>query len=139
MKPKGSLESVLRLELYAVPDSLELIDFWKKLQVPYVIHGPHSEHGLNFADPRKRDDNIRMAEQAIRFADALNAEYIIFHPGVEGSIEETARQLSQIKDSRILIENKPHLGLSNVICTGSRPEEIKYVMNQCGIGCCLDI
>ncbi|MEN6384140.1 MAG: GNAT family N-acetyltransferase [Phycisphaerales bacterium] len=127
------------IELYAVPDSLELIDFWKKLQVPYVIHGPHFRNGLNFADPQKKDDNIKLAHQAIKFANALNAEYIIFHPGVDGSIEETARQLSKIKDSRILIENKPYLGFGNVICTGNLPEEIEFIMKQCNVGFCLDI
>jgi sugar phosphate isomerase/epimerase/RimJ/RimL family protein N-acetyltransferase len=127
------------IELYVVPESLSFIDFWKRLKVPYVIHGPHFGHGLNFADPQKSGDNLRMAEQALRFADALHAESVIFHPGVEGSIEETVRQLKHIADPRILIENKPYRGFGDVICTGSRPEEIEYVMHQCNIGCCLDI
>ena len=127
------------IELYAVPDSPRFIDLWKKLNVPYIIHAAHYDSGLNFADNEKKDNNLRLAAQAIRFADELSAEYIIFHPGINGDIEETACQLKQIRDSRILIENKPYLSLDREICIGSRPKEIEYLMKQCGVGCCLDI
>ncbi len=127
------------IELYAVPETLEFIDFWKELKVPFIIHAPHYGNGLNFADPQNISKNMYLAEQAIRYADELGAEYIIFHPGIGGHIEETVRQMSRIRDPRILIENKPYLGFGNVICVGSQPGEIECVMNQCDVGCCLDI
>ena len=66
------------IELYAVPDSLEFVDLWKKLRVPYIVHAPHYGSGLNLADNEKKSNNLRLAAQAIRFADELSAEYIIF-------------------------------------------------------------
>ena len=127
------------IELYAVPDTLEHIAFWKTLNIPFIIHAPHYGSGLNFSVPEKADENRRLAEQAIRYADELEAEYIIFHPGISGCIEETARQMSRIAEPRILLENKPYRGFGDLICVGSRPEEIASVMKQCNIGCCLDI
>lgn len=38
------------VELYIIPGSYEnSIENWKGLDVPYVIHAPHSYHGINFA------------------------------------------------------------------------------------------
>lgn len=127
------------IELYAVPGSLSYIDLWKQLHVPYIIHAPHYGSGLNFADANKARENEVLAKQALKFADELHASHIIFHPGVGGRVEETVKQLRHFADPRILIENKPHLGLNNVICTGSRPHEIEYIIKECGVGFCMDI
>ncbi len=127
------------IELYVVPESLSFLPIWEELRIPFVIHAPHFGHQVNLADANKIKYNRKLIEETQLFADRLKARYIIVHPGVNGVIEETSRQLKKIRDSRILIENKPYLGLSGVVCVGSRPEEIEYVMKECGVGCCLDI
>lgn len=127
------------VELYAVPDTTDQISFWKTLRVPYVIHAPHYGSGLNFSNPDQAASNQRLALQAMEFADALNAPSIIFHPGINGTLRETIRQLKQMSDPRILVENKPHRGLDGSTCVGSRPEEIQAIMTECGVGFCLDM
>ena len=126
------------IELYAVPDTCDTLSLWKGLQIPYVVHAPHSLSGLNFSLPAQASENRILALQAIEFADVLGAEKIIFHPGINGTVKETIRQLQQIGDPRILIENKPHLGLDGSTCVGSRPEDIRQIMDECGVGFCMD-
>lgn len=129
------------IELYVVPDSYQaMIDAWKALPIPYVIHAPHSGHGMNLAKRAALEANMTMAREAQRFADALQAEKIIFHPGVSGEIHETVFQLRQIHDARILLENKPYFSVyDESICVGHSPEEIAYAMRETEGGFCLDI
>jgi len=128
------------IELFAVPGSYEkFINLWKSLNIPYVIHAPHSYVGLNPAKKEKRNENLKLINETMRFANDLNVEIIIFHPGVNGEIKETAYQLGQIKDPRIVVENKPFLGLNDEICNGSTLEEIKFVIDKAKVGFCFDI
>ena len=129
------------IELFAVPDSFkDYINLWEELDVPYVIHAAHSAVGLNLAKKEFFKQNMRLAGQARLFADELKADIIIFHPGLEGKIEETANQLNKIKDQRIIVENKPYYGLyDNLTCNGNSPEEIKFVLDNVKVGFCLDI
>jgi len=129
------------IELYVVPNSFEgCIDFCRKLTMPVIIHAPHFRHGVNLADKNNLENNMKFSREALKFADELNAQFVIFHPGVAGNIEETVNQLNIINDSRILIENKPYytvLGDGN-ICNGYSPEEISFVLKNTGVGFCLD-
>ncbi len=129
------------IELYTVPDSYNnFIDLWKTLDIPYIIHAPHYYGGLNLARKENKDKNIRLIGEVIKFADSLKARYIIFHPGVAGDINETVLQLNEIADSRILIENKPYYALKDgLVCNGSSPEEIKFIMEMANVGLCLDM
>ena len=78
------------IELYVVPDTLDKLDIWKKLNIPFILHCPHFMHGFNMAKFEKKECNFTIYQQVKRFADELNAEFIIFHGGVDGNIEETA-------------------------------------------------
>lgn len=130
------------IELYTVPDSFDnTIDLWKDVDIPFVIHGPHFRGGMNFALKEKEDNNKKLYEEAARFADELRAKYIIFHPGIAGDIEETARQVRTLADKRILIENKPYHAIANkeMICNGYAPVDIDLVMRESNCGFCLDV
>ena len=129
------------IELYAVPGSFRShISFWKNADIPFVIHAPHFMSGMNLADSACLEKNRALSIEALRFADELLADIIIFHPGVNGAIEETAKQICNLKDSRIVIENKPYYALNDIgICVGSSPSEIKFILENCGIGFCLDV
>lgn len=94
----------------------------------------------------KKDHEKRNAEiydQTKRFADELNAQYIIFHGGIDGTVEETARQLSAINDPRALIENKPFVALPNRMggnfCRGATYDELKLIIDTAKCGFCLDV
>ncbi len=135
------------IELYAIPSSFdEYAKMWKSLNIPYIIHAPHFMHGLNFSYKDKLDDNIKLSYEALKYADYLHADKVIFHSGIKGDYKETAYQIKLIHDERILIENKPyHVAIEsnslslNDVCVGYSPEQIKYIMQESGAGLCLDI
>jgi len=127
------------IELLAVPNSYKnTIDFWKQFKIPFVIHAPHSGHGMNPSIKEKEIENAEKIKEAFEFANALNAEWIIFHPGVIGNLNETVRQFSPYTDNRFLIENKPVIALDGSPCLGTKPEEIQFLKEKLGIGFCLD-
>jgi len=129
------------IELFVVPDSYDqYIERWKKLPLPYVIHAPHFREGMNLSRKEKEQNNLILMKETQLYADRLKANKIIVHPGIDGTIQETARQLKMINDSRLLVENKPYHALDdNLICNGTTPAEIKYVMTTSRVGFCLDI
>jgi endonuclease IV len=127
------------IELFAVPESFDdIIEYWKQFAIPFVMHAPHSFAGMNLSLKEQRNNNRKKLQETFRFADSLHAEYIIFHFGVDGDIEESIYQLRPFADSRCLIENKPIKGLNNEKCIGSIPSEIKHITNELHIGFCLD-
>lgn len=138
------------IELFAIPGTYgETIGYWKKLaadcRIPFGVHAAHSAAGLNPSEKESRETNKPKIEEAYRFADDLNARYVIFHPGVskaglEGRCAETVLQLSSFSDERTLIENKPRKGLDGSDCVGSTFEELKSIIDGIGknVGFCLD-
>jgi endonuclease IV len=127
------------IELFAVSESYNTtIGYWKQFSIPIIIHAPHSFAGMNIACISERENNKMKLKEVFQFADALKAEFIIFHSGVNGIIEETISQLRPFVDFRCLIENKPARGLNNEKCLGSTPKEISYVMDELQMGFCLD-
>ena len=76
------------------------------------------------------------------YADSLNADVIVFHGGAGGNYIETANQLKNFHDDRIVIENKPYDTLNFVnedYYVGAKYEELKYIIDYVGCGFCLDI
>ena len=86
----------------------------------------------------ERNINENKIREAFQFADTLNANYIIFHPGINGLIDETIKQLRPFVDSRCLIENKPFKGSGTNIGIGSTQQELAFILNELRIGFCLD-
>jgi len=44
------------IELLAIPNTCEkTINFWKQFKIPFVIHAPHSGHGMNPSIKEKED------------------------------------------------------------------------------------
>lgn len=130
------------IELYIVPGYLNLIDKWKDIGIPFDIHAPHFAHNMNLSKIEYEKDNYAKYVEVKEYADKLNADIIVFHGGINGDYKETARQIKNFEDSRILIENKPYQPLKMTEdnkCVGSKFEEIKYIMEESGCGFCLDI
>lgn len=119
------------IELYIIPGSYKkTIESWKKFDVPYVIHAPHSFNGVNLAQVEKWETNLLFYNETRLFADSLNSDIIIAHGGNKGSFDETIRQIKSIGDKRIILENKPKLGLNNEICVGWSPAEFKKIFDE---------
>ena len=112
------------------------------LNIPFIIHCPHFAHGFNLAKKEKQETNKKIFKEVQQYADTLNAEYIVIHGGIDGDIEETARQLASFNEPRALIENKPFIALPNRMggefCRGYNTNEIKTVQEISGCGFCLD-
>lgn len=131
------------IELYAVPRTLNRIEKWKTLDIPFVIHCPHSSHGFNLASKEYESENLKIFEETRLYADALNAKLIVVHGGIGGDINETARQFTLLNDSRAIIENKPYLPIlppdyAPTTCRGYDRNEIETVIKSAGCGFCLD-
>ncbi len=130
------------IELYVVPNTLEYLEKWQDLKIPFIIHCPHSAHGFNLAKKEKQENNRKIFEEVKKYADALDAQYIVIHGGMDGDIEETAIQLTLLNESRALIENKPFVALPNRIggeyCRGYNIDEIKTAIDTAKCGFCLD-
>ncbi|MBQ3800457.1 MAG: TIM barrel protein, partial [Treponema sp.] len=129
------------IELFTLIGSYDdTVSYWRQFGIPFGIHAPHSAAGLNPSDALARDANKIKIAEAVRFADSLKAEYIIFHSGVNGAPDEVVAQLAPFADERFLIENKPVRGLDGSRCVGSTYGELKQIIDGIGKGCgfCLD-
>lgn len=128
------------IEIYAVSDSFKIYgEKWKKINAPFIIHAPHYKDGVNLALYEKREFNKIVAEESKRFADLLGSEKIIFHPGAGGNIDEVIFQLKRFNDERILIENKPYLGIGGkIIFHGASFEDIEKIIKESNVKFCLD-
>jgi len=127
------------IEIFSVPDTFhDTAEKWSEVETQFVIHAAHSMTGLNFAKHEMELRNKELSIEAYKFADILKADKVIFHPGSDGDIEETIRQMKIISDDRMIIENKPLKGINDEVCIGSTPPEIKYIMDKLDIGFCLD-
>jgi endonuclease IV len=130
------------IELYVVPGTEETISKWRKIGIPFGIHCPHFAHGFNLAKVEKKESNSKIYMEVKKFADLLDAKYIIFHGGIDGEIEETAKQLASFHEPRALLENKPYVALPNKMggqfCRGYNFDEVKLVKEISGCGFCLD-
>ena len=121
------------IELFTITETYsDVISYWKQFSIPFGIHAPHSVAGLNLANVSARVLNKEKIAEAIRFADELKAQYIIFHSGTNGIPAEVITQLSPFADERFLIENKPVRGLDESICVGSIYGDLKLIIDGLG-------
>ena len=135
------------IELFAVPGSLATLPEWKRLHetcdIPFVIHNAHSARGFNPAKAELVERNREIFAETQAFADALEAEHVIFHGGTDGDVDETIRQLRAFGEKRALIENKPFVPLPNdagvKFCRGATVQELERIIDETGCGFCLDI
>lgn len=128
------------LELYSIPDTYDAtIHKWQTIPVPFVVHGPHACHSMNLSKKESLENNKKLFQSAKNFADTLKSPYIILHPGIMGSIDETISQIKGLKDDRIVLENNPLIGINGEACVCSTPEEMSMAMKATECGFCLDI
>ncbi|MEW6219298.1 MAG: GNAT family N-acetyltransferase [Thermodesulfobacteriota bacterium] len=117
------------IELYVVPGSVEATaDLWSRSGLPFLLHAPHAGHGVNLAERQLEATNRAAMAEVQRLADLLAADTIIVHPGCDGTLAETIRQLRLLDDSRIQVENKPRLGLGGQSCRGYSAGEIGQIL-----------
>ncbi len=129
------------IELYVVPETLGTLDQWAALRIPFTLHAPHFRHEVNLADPERRQYNAGIFHEVELFRQALRPKYTVIHGGMNGTVEETARQLCAIAPCNALIENKPYYIPREpwLLCRGASVAEIVFLQQEVGVGFCLDI
>lgn len=132
------------IEVFVIPNQIEYLDSWEKFKnkynIPFTIHAPQYSEGVNLSQKEFEFENKRVYGQVKDYKKALNAMYIVSHCGMDGSIEETVRQLNKI-DLPINVENIPYCSRRNpqMYCQGSTVEEIEFVKQNTSCGFCLDV
>ena len=49
------------IELYTVPDSFcNFIKYWKELKIPFILHAPHYQSGINWGIKENRLTNMKL-------------------------------------------------------------------------------
>jgi hypothetical protein len=130
------------IELFVKPDCNVLnIEYWKDLEIPIVIHSPHSGVNVNFASKKSREANKKILELLQIINDKLLPKYIVFHGGVNGSIEETMEQLFDFThiNHNCLIENKPAITKNNLFPIGATYDEVEELLENLNCDFCFDI
>jgi len=129
-----------------VPGSLELSSRWKDFPGRKVIHAPHLAHNFNLADKSLSASNRKIFCEVQNYADSLSSDTIICHGGTGGNVEESIRQLAQLHDERIILENKPfwqhpeqYPDGEDLHCRGAVFEEFKYMLDTLKLRCCHDL
>ena len=122
------------IELAVIPDT-DVIPFLEA-GLPYIIHATTERYGVNIADRKKRGYNLEAVNNCIRWADELNAKYLILHPGF-GLIDDAIEFLEGIDDMRVVIENMPEVGLNDEELVGYTPKQIRLLMGG-RFGFCMD-
>src|SRR4030042_2992188 len=85
------------IELSPIPGTT-ITPFLEK-SVPYFIHISPDKYGINIADESKEVLNSRIFTECIKWADKLNAKYIIIHPGY-GEFNNSVTFLEKFDDPR---------------------------------------
>lgn len=133
------------IELFVFPDSLEHLKDWRKFKLKYnlnfTLHAPHFSNGVNLSDKNLENRNVEVYKQVNQYREELEAMYTIVHGGMDGSIDETVRQLDLINPIDMRIENKPPISprFQDKHCRGAKIEEIKFIMQRHPCKFCLDV
>lgn len=133
------------IELFVVPGTIQNIVQWSEVDIPFFLHAPHSYANLNLSISSQKQINVALIAETEKYRLSLQPIRIVFHPGINGSIDETISQIKYFKNiypelfKTALIENKPKMGLRGEICVGSSPSEIERIMRATDIGFCLDL
>lgn len=122
------------LELLVIPGT-RISQF--TIDVPYIIHIPHHKFGVNIGEASKKEYNMEKINEAITWADRLDAKYLIIHAG-HGYMKDARDVLHEIADNRLLIENMPKVGLNDEKMIGYSPEQIEELLGENSAGVCLD-
>ena len=128
------------IELYIIPETYDThVKAWRNLNIPFLIHCTHTIHGFNLAIKEKFRNNLNVFAEVKAFCNALDGKFIILHPGIKGSLEQSIQQINFLNDKRLLVENKPYVSMSGNECRGSTYEELQRIISSCNVGFCLDI
>ena len=132
------------LELFALPDTYEQVKNAAKnfKGLPTIIHAPHIGQDFDTSLAEKTKANQHCFSDSQKFADLLDAEMIVTHPGVrydKPCMEENIRQFLALNEPRIAVENLPYIcSATHKALMGATPLEIKTVIDEVKCHFCMD-
>lgn len=129
-------------QLAKISDFIELmvsprVNSVKKGKIKFTVHAPHERYGVNLADKRLENRNLKLMNHTIKIANRLKSKIIVVHAGLQEnkhcSLDYSLKLLKKIDDPRIIIENLSYKSELN-----STPEELKIFKQELGCGICFD-
>jgi sugar phosphate isomerase/epimerase len=110
---------------------------FRKHDIPYIVHITTEGHGVNLADPSKAAFNRERIGECVLWADQLDADYLVLHPGF-GRPDDAIPFLEGLTDHRIIIENMPRVGVHGEPMIGYDVAQVRRLAGD-RFGLCLDI
>jgi endonuclease IV len=99
---------------------------------------PTYMQGYSFGDGQF-DKNKKVLIEMIELSNQLNSKYIILHPEF-GSVKNFIKLLGCINDDRFVVENMPRYGMNDTKeLIAYNYSDIKKIIDECGLGFCLDL
>ncbi len=125
------------VEVYLVPAKVDFKALEVLKEVEVTIHAPYFEHGFNIHQLNNEMISLFKSE-VIPAADLLSSHQIVVHAGVGSENQIFAENVKKIHDNRIIIENKPKIGMHEVLCYGYSLEQLRFIHAECGYQICFD-
>ncbi len=124
------------VELLYVPGQIKNIEKLQKLEV--ILHGPTSRQGYSFGDDQFAR-NKKVLFEMIELSNQLNSKYMILHPEF-GTVKNFIKLLGLINNEKFMVENMPFYGMNDTKeLIAYNYSDIKKIMDECGLGFCLDL
>lgn len=118
------------IEIILMPEfTSKDIDFIKDLEMPYAIHIPNSNYGIDFGDITKNVKNSYFIDKINQYKDELMPICYIIHPE-SGDINLSIKNIKKLKLKPIAIENMPLKSLIEGELLGYDPISLKDYFDQ---------
>ena len=118
------------------------IEIIKNLELPYSIHLPNSNYGIDLGDIKRVNENSAWINRINKFSDKLdelNPICYIIHPE-SGDIELSIINIKKLKIKPIALENMPFKGIYGGELLGYDPNSLKtYFERIHDLEFCFDI
>lgn len=120
----------------------EDIDVIKSLKMPYAVHLPNSNNGIDLGDINKNKKNLEFIEKVNSYKkkfDDLNPICYIIHPE-SGDVNLSIENLKKFRIKPIAIENMPIKGIYGGELIGFSPDTLRiYFERISDLDFCFDI
>ena len=128
------------IEIILLPDfNSKDIEIIKNLKIPYVIHIPNSNYGIDFGEIKQNSNNLNYIKKINQFKNELKPICYVIHPE-SGNLSLSIENLKKLSIKPLAIENMPLKSLIKGELLGSDVSGLKEYFNQIeDLELCLDI
>ncbi len=128
------------IEIILTPEfTTDDINRIQNFKLPYAIHIPNSNYGVDFGDIKKNVNNIDFINKINLFKNDLNPLCYIVHPE-SGDIKLSIENIKKLDVKPIALENMPFKSLLGGELLGSDPEGLMEYFNRIvGLEFCFDL